>query len=102
MKHDHYLVITPKSVVHIHLHVIHGWHILLHTRLQVPFILYAIGSTKYVHEYFHHLNDGVLLFWGVELFRQSCILRFLMGAILQRTNITNETKCSPEIAVSIL
>ena len=51
MKYDHYLVIPPKSVVHRHfhvayrLHVVHGWPILLHTRLQVSFVLYAIDST---------------------------------------------------------
>src|SRR6266571_5178685 len=64
MKYDHYLIITPKGVVHIHLRVVHNGHILLHMCLQVSFVLYAIDSMQYVNEYFYLLNDEKLLFRG--------------------------------------
>src|SRR2546430_2158051 len=64
MKYDHHLIITPKGVVHIHLHIVHGWHVLLHMFLLVSFVLYAIGSVQSLHEYFYLLNDEILLFRG--------------------------------------
>ena len=107
MKYDHYLVIAPESVVHRHfhvayrLHVVHGWHLLLHIRLHASLVVYAFESRKWFTLILlpHKRRDAPFL--GVDLPGLKCLLRFLVGAILQRANITNETKSSPEIGVSI-